>query len=753
MPRLGGEADKFGNRYESLWAVDAVLDLVDDEQYVEITFEAIGDEAAGVEFFRTTRSGAREYHSIKRQQPDGNWTISRLAQEISPGGRSILRDLTRKIETGAEGVFSSGTSATELEELTERARASDSIQEFRQRISGSGQLSGRFYGPIVDICGDDTAAYVALRRLRVRTKNEPELTKDVERRVRAMFRMSNGDPTDPTAVRLLVADFVTQKLGAQLTVDSFLSHLRGHGVLPLRLAGNGPVGQLIERLNRLYLNEVDRLLINQARIDRLESTAACTVLLDKGKSVMLEGPAGDGKTCVMAQVIDQLTEQGVPCLVLRLDRLNEYDHSAQMVGTRRGLPESPAITLGEFAGDRPSVLCIDQLDALSIVSARQQSAWDAFNELLDEVESYPNMRILFACRSFDLEQDAQLRALASDASRIERMPIGLLDEDTIQAAIAASGIEAALLSGAQLRILSIPLHLYLYLETSNSGKVDFASKGDLFDAFWNYKESRVESLAGQSSVWPRAVDVLCDAMSQRETLVAPLYVMDEYREARTAMASEAVIYAQDDYIRFFHEAFFDYAFARGFLRANSDLVGWLVSDKQHLFRRSQVRQVLAFLRGREQDRARYLQTLKDLLAHEGIRFHIKKLVLDWLHSLPDPTQDEWLVVEALEEQLGGHRWSVVHNSVAWFDVLHEMNRWESWLLADADQIDRAIRLMGAPDVFSARSAVVSGLIAPFRGHSDEWRGRLLWLVQVGYGYTSPEMEDLALALIADGTLD
>ncbi|MYK35236.1 MAG: hypothetical protein F4045_09085, partial [Chloroflexi bacterium] len=146
MPRLGGEADKFGNRYESLWAVDAVLDLVDDEQYVEITFEAIGDEAAGVEFFRTTRSGAREYHSIKRQQPDGNWTISRLAQEISPGGRSILRDLTRKIETGAEGVFSSGTSATELEELTERARASDSIQEFRQRISGSGQLSGRFYG-------------------------------------------------------------------------------------------------------------------------------------------------------------------------------------------------------------------------------------------------------------------------------------------------------------------------------------------------------------------------------------------------------------------------------------------------------------------------------------------------------------------------------------------------------------------------------------------------------------------------------
>ena len=500
MPRLGGEADKFGNRYESLWAVDAALDLLDGEEYVDITFEAIGDEAAGVEFFRSHHLGAREYHSVKRQQPGGNWTISRLTKESGRGGRSILRDLSQKIQNGAEGVFSSGTSATELEELIQRACTSDSIQEFFRRISGSGQLSGGFYGPIVRTCGGEGAAYAALRRLRVRTKNEPELTIDVERRVRAMFRMSNGSPTDATAIRLFIAEFVGQKLGVRLTANSFLLYLHGHGALPSRLAGNEAVGQLMERLNRVYLNEVDRLLINRAHIDRLESAVACEVLLDKGKSVMLEGAAGDGKSCVLAQAIEQLTERAVPCLVLRLDRLSEYDHSAQMVGTRRGLPDSPAITLGEFAGDQPSVLCIDQLDALSIISARQQSAWDAFNELLDEAESYPNMRILFACRSFDLEQDAQLRALSADADRIERMPIGLLDGGIIQAAIATSGIDIAPLDQAQLRILSTPLHLYLYLETSHSGRVDFASKGDLFDAFWNHKGARVESLTGQSSV-------------------------------------------------------------------------------------------------------------------------------------------------------------------------------------------------------------------------------------------------------------
>ena len=93
MPRIGGEADKFGNRYEALWVVDAALDLI-DEEYASLVLEAVGDEAAGVEFFRTNASGRREYHSIKRQQSAGNWTISRLTQGQDSTGRSVSRRST-----------------------------------------------------------------------------------------------------------------------------------------------------------------------------------------------------------------------------------------------------------------------------------------------------------------------------------------------------------------------------------------------------------------------------------------------------------------------------------------------------------------------------------------------------------------------------------------------------------------------------------------------------------------------------------
>ena len=363
------------------------------------------------------------------------------------------------------------------------------------------------------------------------------------------------------------------------------------------------------------------------------------------------------------------------------------------------------------------------------------------------------MRILFACRSFDLERDPQLRALGAGED-VERIPIGELDSDSIQMAVEASGIDADPLSTEQMRLLAVPLHLYMFLEASRIDEVEFTSRGDLFDAYWISKARSVDRrLEDQSQNWTQSISALCEAMSGRESLVAPDFALDDFREAVDVMASEGVVYIEGGKIRFFHEAFFDYSFARTFLRDNNDLVEWLVSDEQHLFRRSQVRQVLTFLRERESDRPRYMRTLRGLLENTDIRFHIKKLVLDWLGSFSDPTMDEWNVVEGFVDELDGHVWQMVSNSASWFDVLQEEDRWTSWLGTDEQQVDLTFRLLGMPDVLNARSAAVASLVAPFRGLSEEWTNRLRWLVQRGYGYNSPEMEDLVIALIEDGTLD
>ncbi len=752
MPRPGGEADKLGNRYEGLWTVDAALDLLDGS-YTDLTVEAVGDEAAGVEFVKTSASGIREYHSIKRQHARGNWTLSLLSR-MGPTGKSILGDLIEKVRLGHTAVFSSGTSAADLQELIERACASESLEEFQRRIAGSGRVSGQFQKHVVPLCDDEHSAWIALRCLSVRTTNESRLVTEVERRADSMLRTASGAPIDPQAVRLLIGDLLTYPMGKRYTATSLLDALGDHGLVRSRLAGEATVAEQIRRLNRAHLKEVHARLINRAEISREESRSAVATLLDGRKSVMLEGIAGGGKSCVLAQVLECLEERGVACLVMRLDRLDSGDQRAQAIGTRLGLPKSPAITLGEFASGEPSVLIVDQLDAIGVVSARNQAVWGAFNELLDEARSYPNMRILFACRSFDLERDPRLRALVEDQNQAERIPLQPLDEEVIRSAITAAALDPSSLTQRQVEILSTPLHLHLLIESAKSGALEFTSAQDLFDAFWNHKAAVVsQQMRADSSVWAAAVGRLCNELSERETLAAPALVLDEYAGALDVLASEGVTSVDDGRVRFFHESFFDYAFARAFVRSNRDLAQWLLDDDQHLFRRSQVRQVLQFLRGHEPNRARYLRTLAGLLGHEEIRFHIKKLVLDWLGALPHPTQDEWTIVERLADELGEHAWAVVRNSVPWFDVLQAMGRWRAWLEADDERTDRAVWLLSMPDLLSLRSTAIAALVRGFRGFSGDWDVRLRRLVRVGHGSTSADMRDLVVELIADGTLD
>ena len=753
MPRTGGESDKLGNRYEGLWTVDAALDLLDGN-YTDLTVEAVGDEAAGVEFVRTTRSGVREYHSIKRQQARGNWTLSLLTRR-GPTGRSILSDLIAKARAGSDAVFSSGTSATELKELVERAQASESFEEFHRRIADSARLSEQFVKYLVPQCDDERAAWTALQRLDVRTTDESTLIQVVERRVDSMLRTASGVPIDPRAVRLLIGDVLTDPLGKRYTATSLLDVLGDHGLLRSRLAGDPTVGEQIRDLNHVHIAEVHTLLINRAEIIREESRSAVAALIEGGKSVMIEGVAGGGKSCVLAQVLERLEAQSVPCLVMRLDRLDSGDQRAQAIGARLGLPKSPAITLGEFTGGQPSVLVVDQLDAIGVMSARNQAAWGAFSELLEDARSYPSMRILFACRSFDLERDPRLRALVDNQDQVERILLQPLGEEVVRSAITAVDLDPASLNQQQLGILSTPLHLHLLLESANSQGIEFTSVGDLYDAFWKHKAATVsERLHGNLSVWSDAVGHLSDELSRRESLVAPSFVLDEYGEALNVLASEGVVYVQNDNVGFFHESFFDYAFARAFVRSNEDLVQWLLDDEQHLFRRSQVRQVIEFLRGRESDRGTYLKALGGLLSHREIRFHIKKLVLDWLGALPDPAADEWRVVEGLAEDLGAHAWAVARNSAPWFDALHAVGRWEEWLESENEEVNRALWLLRMPAVLDARSSEVAALVREFRGTSADWHDRLRWLVEGRLvGRTGPEMQDLVIELIGDGTLD
>lgn len=128
MPVSGGAADKLGNRYEALWAIDQLLQIVDDAARW-LTLEPLDpNEARGIEFVVGRTEGSIEYWSVKRQTTKAaGWTLAVLASK-DERGRTILGDLLEHVEkdSNSRAVFASTLGARDSRsfEITWRAKRS-----------------------------------------------------------------------------------------------------------------------------------------------------------------------------------------------------------------------------------------------------------------------------------------------------------------------------------------------------------------------------------------------------------------------------------------------------------------------------------------------------------------------------------------------------------------------------------------------------------------------------------------------------
>lgn len=755
MARAGGEAGKLGDRYEAIWTVDNLLDLITGDA-VAMTVEPFGADAIGIEFWKVLPNGIVEHHSAKRQTTGATWTLYELTHPEETG-RSILGDLLakQKADTKNRAVFVSATTANELNELWERASRSADAVGFAQQLDTSAPLHKKFDDYLEPLCRDlDVNAFEMLRRVRVVGITESELIRQVEFKIRMLFYRSDDADVDPTVVRLLLADIVLKRLGQALDKKTLLAELQDHGFHE-RDWSTGDVRDTVENINRGYLRIVEAELINGRQILRSEATGAFEKLIGESETrfLTIAGPAGGGKTCSLAQVAGLLGEKKIPYLIVRLDIQTGVLTSAAL-GKELGLPHSPVGVLAGITNGGQSVLIIDQLDALSFASGRHQQLWAVFQELLAEAERYPNLHVLIACRVFDIENDPRLRRLLNDTKRSVRIDIGLLDLGTVNQIVADAGIDPAALGARRIEMLRVPLHLSLYLQGNPGAHGPFDSVQDLYRRYWDEKRSRVAARLGRDPRWMEIIETLAAELSNRQTLSAPEDVLDAYAQDAQIMASEHVLVRENRRYRFFHEGFFDYAFARCFVQKGQPLVDWLVSSEQHLFRRAQVRQSLAYQRDREM--ADYLRDLRAVLTDSRVRFHIKKLVLQWLRVVTEPTEAEWDIVQSLwsDAQLGRHVRLVPHDSVPWFDLLDRSGVWQHWLASsEPEEVDHAIWLLSLPEVMKGRSGRIAALVEPYRASGGEWPARFEALLIQGQAYRSREMFNFLLDLLADGSLD
>ena len=759
MTLPGGPANKLGNRYEKWWTVSECVRMLRGDT------EAIRIEDPGVEKaeFVVTVGSRRELHQAKRSHPKDKWSITALASD------GLLQAIGNALAGNDDRfVFVSGSEARELAELCEAARDAESVEEFERVFLTAKRRKRSFVGLLNCYWKCDLPiAIERLRRVEIHTISEPQLQDKVRWGTQALFL---GDPGKVLAkLRTIVEDSVHHTITRQDLVEA----LARSGYQVRRLSSSERAGVAVREATDRYLDVARRRLIRRTPVPR---AAAETLLSRLGKTAtdsVVTGKAGSGKTACVVEVTEALRERGLPVLTFRLDRISFSSVSTTAdLGRLLDLEESPVLVLAaaaEAAG-RPGVLIVDQLDAVSTMSGRSSGAFDVVERLLQEARGTRARAVIHTvvvCRAFDWQHDHRLRQLAPPDSDAQ-VEVTEFAVDEVKTILTDAGFGPARFRERQLALLRLPQNLSLFLEAGfdTSRTPAFGTATELFARYWTEKRRAVEErVAPSPDQWKEVMETLCNEMASAQQLSAPRETLDDFTPAYVEqLASEGVLTFDGRRYGFGHESFFDYCFARVFVGRRESLVAFLKGSEQHLFRRAQVRQVLAYLR--DADRTRYVKELRALLSDEGIRAHIKDLAFALLAEVTDPDEEEWAIrqqwiapaLKAIEEgtpnpdKLSEIAWSRFFGSPSWFAITDRCGVIEDWLASGNDRfVNVAVNYLGRHQRHSPDR--VAALLEPYADHGGEWALRLRSLMEWADLHRSRCFFDLFLRLVDNGTLD
>ena len=749
MTLPGGAAAKLGHRYEKWWTLSELVRMLRGDTD-SLRIEEPGLD--GVEFVVKV-GGQREYHQAKRSHPSGKWSMAMLASAgvLAHIGKLLIGHQSRF-------VFVSSSDARDLADLCEGAVDAKSFEEFKAQFLRAEPRANSYERVLKMWQCDGRVAWDVLRRIDVHTISERQLEDKVRWGLSALFL---GE-VDRLCAQL--AAVVDNAVHGSIERDELLGRLGESGFFLRKVSGPRAAREAVVGATDRYLHGVRRSLIQGSLIAR-DKTAEIVERLTGGQpgDCVLTGQAGAGKTGCAIEIIEKLMDKGIQVLAFRLDRHMSATSTADL-GKRLELEESPALVLSAAskADEAHAVLIVDQLDAVSAMSGRSSEAFDVVEQLLMEAKE-ASIGTVVVCRAFDWHNDHRLRSLIREDD--VEIALGQLSLDEVVSVLAKEGLDARTFPNRQLELLRLPQNLSLFLGAKWTSSMTFSSVGDLLGRYWDEKRRLIEERAeGAADRWKDVIDTMCDTMSKTQQLSVPKERLDQFSPRYLhQFVSENVLVLDDNSYAFGHESFFDYCFARTFAIKEESLVTLLRSTEQHLFRRAQVRQVLAYLR--ESDFKRYAMELRSLVHDGGIRMHIKDLVFAWLADVHDPRDQEWDIWmdcaapylrsveegEICEERQAVCAWQRIYHASSWFEQFHRrglISRWLEGAELSADLAANFLRLhqRWRPD------ETAEYLESVVRKCGAEWRQRLRTIVIDQDACYSRRYFDLFLRLLDDGIL-
>jgi hypothetical protein len=435
----GGASDKLGNEFERLWTIRQLIRVVAGNA-VTVTIEALGDDERGTEFWVSRLDGSREAHQCKRENGShGTWSISDL------NSRKILANAKFQLDRSPQHhfVFVSSDAAPSMADLSERAQRGDAPDVFcTEAVSTSQDLKSEF-GNLCRFLDFDPGNPVDqprikdyLQRFIVQLAYKSSLRSEVDEHTGAFL---TGDPSETVAH---LESFISRNeiMGKQLGEAEILAALPAD-VRPRDLGKDATLPTKIRELRDRFYRTYRHLLIGGKTLGRPDTAAIMAKLTsdDGPRLILIHGPGSTGKTGIIYEIVSELETASIPTLPLRLDQDKPAD-SPTLYGQTLELPASPAACLRAVADGKIAVLVLDQLDAIRWTVGHSSHAWDTCERIIDEALCNDNLRVVVACRTFDVEDDVRIKNWKkSQQGRVAEIKVSGLDDETLQRVLKDAG--------------------------------------------------------------------------------------------------------------------------------------------------------------------------------------------------------------------------------------------------------------------------------------------------------------------------
>jgi energy-coupling factor transporter ATP-binding protein EcfA2 len=403
--------------------------------------------------------------------------------------------------------------------------------------------------------------------------------------------------------------------------------------------------KLVKNSETLLLSR--NLFIENSFIELPEKEAVLQFVKDENSEdniLILTGRAGNGKTALLSELQQILKNEKSIYLSIKSDSFT--------ITSKESLSNNFEIddlheAIVKISKKEQVVILIDQLDALSLTLSSNREPINIILEFIQSLKGSENVNIVVSIREYDLKNDPLLKKI-NDTNKIT---MDLLSEEIVKGKLNVIIKKHGALPKTLLELLRTPLHLSLFLELNfeDASHTTIKTLQDLYQIFWKQKilDKTVDKDLQKSTI--ELIDKIIVEMDSSKKIEVPrLYFEDDYPDAIYFLKSNHILLEQDNKFTFFHQTFYDYIFAKEFVKSRKSLFEYISNSDQSIEIRERIKQIVEFLRATKPEK--YLSQLGEILYSENIRFHIKLLIISYLGNIDNPSEDEFTFLHQLFEE-------------------------------------------------------------------------------------------------------